>query len=191
MTEAQQEVVLDLDAIEARFTAEEVPDCRVCGAKLSIRAFGGGKPTVWACSTVNVGDPDWYTHYVGSKFEQRKHGDSEVLALVREARIRQLVIDEGQEVLADVIAQRRQARDIVDRVVALLEQWRKTGNGAGLHGEQLEEAILGMTGSVCPECRAGKCRNCDGTSWDEQADKQVTCPCDHGILLGVVHPEGD
>ncbi len=29
----------------------------------------------------------------------------------------------------------------------------------------------------CPECRAGKHDNCDGTSWDWDADQGVVCPC--------------
>jgi hypothetical protein len=29
----------------------------------------------------------------------------------------------------------------------------------------------------CPECEAGKCGNCDGTTWDNVADKASVCPC--------------
>jgi len=44
----------------------------------------------------------------------------------------------------------------------------------------------------CPECRAGKHRNCDGTSWDTDLDLPARCPCDDQdhILLGVAYPEG-
>lgn len=31
----------------------------------------------------------------------------------------------------------------------------------------------------CPECAAGKCRNCDGTTWDEHTDSPTVCPCAH------------
>lgn len=38
---------------------------------------------------------------------------------------------------------------------------------------------------VCPECRAGKHRNCDGTAWDDEADQATRCTCaDHD------HPDG-
>jgi hypothetical protein len=29
----------------------------------------------------------------------------------------------------------------------------------------------------CPECRAGKCRNCTGWSLDDHLDEIVPCPC--------------
>lgn len=35
-----------------------------------------------------------------------------------------------------------------------------------------------MTVAPCPECRSGKCRNCDGYSWDTVADERAQCPCD-------------
>ena len=35
----------------------------------------------------------------------------------------------------------------------------------------------------CPECGAGKCGNCDGTSWDNSRDQAIDCPC---LLAG--HP---
>lgn len=69
--------------------------------------------------------------------------DPDVVAVVREARMRQEVIDESQEIIADVMAQRREARDTVDRVVSLLERWRKIGKGDGRHAGQLEDALLG------------------------------------------------
>lgn len=49
-----------------------------------------------------------------------------------------------------------------------------------------------MTVQACPECRAEKHRNCDGTSWDQAADAPVPCPCPCGAgtpLLGVGYPE--
>jgi hypothetical protein len=47
-----------------------------------------------------------------------------------------------------------------------------------------------MTAQACPECRAGKHRNCDGTSWDQAADAPVPCPCSCSDgLLGVAYPE--
>lgn len=29
----------------------------------------------------------------------------------------------------------------------------------------------------CPECAAGKHRNCDGSTWDPDLDLPVPCPC--------------
>ena len=34
-----------------------------------------------------------------------------------------------------------------------------------------------MTALVNPECAQGKHRNCDGTSWDVDADQSAECPC--------------
>lgn len=37
--------------------------------------------------------------------------------------------------------------------------------------------------AVCPECRAGKHRNCDGTAWDTEKDAPAPCECtdaEHG-----------
>jgi hypothetical protein len=31
---------------------------------------------------------------------------------------------------------------------------------------------------ICPECRAGKHRNCDGTAYDPRTDEIVICECD-------------
>lgn len=30
----------------------------------------------------------------------------------------------------------------------------------------------------CPECEAGKHGNCDGTSWDNELDHEIPCPCE-------------
>lgn len=38
---------------------------------------------------------------------------------------------------------------------------------------------------ICPECAAGKCRNCDGTTWDDTTDAPTTCPCTHSVPIGV------
>lgn len=35
------------------------------------------------------------------------------------------------------------------------------------------------TDAICPECRAGKCRNCDGTAWGIEADEPTTCACEY------------
>lgn len=30
---------------------------------------------------------------------------------------------------------------------------------------------------VCPECRAGKHGNCDGSAWDDELDMLTECAC--------------
>jgi hypothetical protein len=34
-----------------------------------------------------------------------------------------------------------------------------------------------VSSAVCPECRAGKHPNCDGTAWDDDADSLTGCSC--------------
>lgn len=34
-----------------------------------------------------------------------------------------------------------------------------------------------MTAHICPECIAGKCRNCDGYAWDNHQDDYTACRC--------------
>ena len=29
----------------------------------------------------------------------------------------------------------------------------------------------------CPDCKAGKHRNCDGVTWDNEYDCEAACPC--------------
>jgi hypothetical protein len=35
----------------------------------------------------------------------------------------------------------------------------------------------GISLPVCPDCHAGKHRNCDGVTWDNEADDFAQCPC--------------
>lgn len=39
--------------------------------------------------------------------------------------------------------------------------------------------------SNCPECEQNKHDNCDGTSWDHDADAPAACPCWEGGHGGV------
>ena len=91
---------LNNDELIARLTEKykpsEIPPCRFCGGKLSIGSIGGGKPTVWACSTMED-DPDkpGYLrvkvdrqriddHYSQSRYEDRRQGgDSDVMELIK------------------------------------------------------------------------------------------------------------
>lgn len=65
---------LIIRSLRDRYTAEDVPPCRVCCRPLSVQAMGGGAPTIWAC----VG-----SHYDKSIFEQRRTGDGLVLELLK------------------------------------------------------------------------------------------------------------
>ena len=40
--------------------------------------------------------------------------------------------------------------------------------------------------AICPECHAGKHRNCDGTAWDVDADEPTTCGCEHRTTEGMM-----
>jgi hypothetical protein len=73
---------VDLEAMERYYTAETVPPCRVCGKALTIQACGGSEPTEWGCDAAEGADD----HFRKSLFIQRKRGDSDVLALIAEAR---------------------------------------------------------------------------------------------------------
>ncbi|SFA60890.1 hypothetical protein SAMN05444374_11655 [Rhodococcoides kroppenstedtii] len=89
------DTALDLDAIERRFTADPIPDCRVCHAELEVASMGGGRATEYACPRpyaagfARLGSPEWKAqseHYGRSKYTHFRSGDSEVLALVAEVR---------------------------------------------------------------------------------------------------------
>ena len=32
---------------------------------------------------------------------------------------------------------------------------------------------------ICPECRDGKHRNCNGAAWDSKKDCPTNCGCEH------------
>lgn len=94
-TELLERVAELVATLRARYTAPEVPPCRVCGGKLSLQAVGGGRPTVWACDGYDTRmvseeefERDWHPgrsfvdkHYSDSRYEQYQHGDSLVLEL--------------------------------------------------------------------------------------------------------------
>jgi hypothetical protein len=42
------------------------------------------------------------------------------------------------------------------------------------------------TPPLCPECRVGKCGNCDGTALDETTDEIVGCGCPSIDHFGVM-----
>ncbi|WP_454912925.1 hypothetical protein [Variovorax gossypii] len=83
----------DLQELEARYRATDVPACRVCGAPLVCVASGGGSPTRYACSTQeSVKRPVDWEHYERSRWEDRHQGgDSRVMDLV--ASYRRLAAD--------------------------------------------------------------------------------------------------
>lgn len=84
------------ERLRERYTADEVPPCRVCGRPLSIQRAGGGERTIWGCDGWES-DPDepghnrrapGYdpsgNHYERSRWEQFRNGDSDVLTLLAE-----------------------------------------------------------------------------------------------------------
>lgn len=92
----------ELSQLAERYTPDEIPPCRVCGAPLTIGAMGGGAATKWACSAASVTGPypeDIATdqqkrtyrraqmdHYSASKWTEYRSGDGWVLALIAEVR---------------------------------------------------------------------------------------------------------
>jgi hypothetical protein len=89
----------ELGELKERYTAEEVPPCRVCGGQLTVQSMGGGQATEYACGSQTRGfevpladqdDPQkvrayneqWYDHYGRSKWTQYRSGDRRVLALI-------------------------------------------------------------------------------------------------------------
>lgn len=94
----------DLQALEARYRAPDVPACRICGGPLVCVASGGGSPTRYACSTQQSGSGrpvDW-NHYDGSRWEDRlQGGDSLVMDLVASYRA---VISDLNEAITALVA---------------------------------------------------------------------------------------
>lgn len=79
----------ELAALEARYTPEPVPPCRVCGKALAIQQAGGGRPTVWRCP--EPGDTSTWngpgaSHYQESRWTQYRRGDDDVLRLINQYR---------------------------------------------------------------------------------------------------------
>ena len=74
--------------VRARYTAAEVPPCRVCGKDLCIQSMKAGE-TIWGCDGLEPDNegmlrraPDYdpsNSHYSRSLFDQRPVGDVEVL----------------------------------------------------------------------------------------------------------------
>jgi hypothetical protein len=83
-----------LDALEAYYTAEPAPPCRVCGCPLRCVDSGGTSAAKWACSSPaasQIGAQDWrkaLDHHKRSIWHDRRPGDSRVLALITEVRFR-------------------------------------------------------------------------------------------------------
>lgn len=42
-----------------------------------------------------------------------------------------------------------------------------------------------MPDPICPECRDGKHRNCDGDAWCDEHDKLAECACPHPTPEGA------
>lgn len=81
--------------------------------------------------------------------------------------------------LSDVLATVGEMADTSDpRVRAITPHGSYAFDVIGLTVESgvVHLRLLEQT-TACPECQAGKCGNCDGTSWDARADEPTTCPC--------------
>jgi hypothetical protein len=99
MYESEPEAWTDDDLVAEltlRYAPSEIPPCRVCGGKLSIRCVGGGEPTEWACSPVEddperpdhlrlkLGRLGVDVHYRDSRYvDRRQGGDGAVMELLR------------------------------------------------------------------------------------------------------------
>lgn len=44
---------------------------------------------------------------------------------------------------------------------------------------------------VCPECRDGKHRNCEGTAWSDETDSPTSCACVGRGHASRSHPTRD
>jgi hypothetical protein len=60
------------------------------------------------------------------------------------------------------------------------------GEGLGLsdpssprHTDPVRGAERAASEAVCPECKQGKCGNCDGRAWDGEKDEPTTCTHAH------------
>lgn len=77
----------DLADLERQYTPEPVPQCRVCGAALSITRAATGLPTIYAHSKPEgVSESDWGLHYTDSRWSPLRNGDLLVLRLIAEVR---------------------------------------------------------------------------------------------------------
>lgn len=94
------EIVKVARLLVGRYTAEDVPPCRICGGPLSIQAIGGGGPTIYACSgqyedaehgrKYREGRSVADEHYNASQWRMYRHGDQDVLRVLA-----QLLSDRG------------------------------------------------------------------------------------------------
>lgn len=72
--------------------------------------------------------------------------------------------------------------DGTDRTARLTDddlpgQWSLSDFTGGDPNEQSYAQRVRDSRTVCPECRAGKHPNCDGTAWDVEADGPTVCTC--------------
>jgi len=104
----------ELDQVAARYTADPVPPCPVCGGRLSTQSAGGGKATVYGCSNKPEGVPygEWLeTHYNPSRWTQYRSGDHDVLHLVASYRSVRALADDWA---AGGLMSRATAQDIYE-----------------------------------------------------------------------------
>lgn len=105
-----------IERLRARYSADPIPACSVCGARLSIASAGGGRATEYACPRAPLDIKD--DHYERSKFIHYRPGDSDVLSLLD--RITSL--EEGLGEAFDFLGGVDDAADIRDRLLGLLSK---------------------------------------------------------------------
>lgn len=82
----------DLNKLKERYAAPDVPDCRICGSKLSLQSTGGGKADVWACDGLERNESGFFSkpgrsiaddHYERSRWtDYLRGGDCEVIEVI-------------------------------------------------------------------------------------------------------------
>lgn len=71
----------------------------------------------------------------------------------------------------------------MSHVLDLCDRWDALSKGESPTTRQIREAyamefpVFSANPPACPECVQGKHQNCDGTTWDPEADAPATCPC--------------
>lgn len=112
-----------IQALKARYSEPETPNCRICGAKMSIQRAGGGS-LVYGCDGRVEGDGYAFKegrdfadkHYEQSRETVYNMGDADVMALLAERDVDKALIAESVvlfETLRQRIAELEREKDAV------------------------------------------------------------------------------
>lgn len=99
-----------IQALKARYAEPETPNCRICGAKMSIQRAGGGS-LVYGCDGRVEGDGYAFkegrdfadNHYEQSRETVYNMGDADVIALLEERDADKALIAELAGALEDCV----------------------------------------------------------------------------------------